>query len=121
MSTMRVVAPSPVTILRWMARALSLLGLLVWGAFLAEHVSQWFVASGPWPPPAVILLSLAHLALVVGFALAWRWELAGGVLILGAGLVFFAGAAGRYFPQLFVPTAIPALLFLYCWWRTRGS
>ena len=121
MSTLRLEAPVPVLILRWTARIFSLMALVVWGGFFIEHLAQWFVRQGSWPPARMTLLTIAHLALLGGLVLAWKRELAGGVLILAAGSVFFGSVAGREFPIFFSTIAVPAVLFLYCWWRTRRS
>jgi hypothetical protein len=107
--------------LRWMARVLALVLFVFWGSFFVEHAVEWFARPGPWPPPAVIMLSAAHLILLAGLALAWKWELAGSILILASALAFFAPVAGRKFPLFFAATALPAALFLYCWWRTRSA
>jgi hypothetical protein len=41
------------------------------------------------------------------------------LLVLIAGGIFFYGAAGRMFPVFYGVTALPALLWLWSWWRTR--
>ncbi|MDX2029293.1 MAG: hypothetical protein SF339_01390 [Blastocatellia bacterium] len=111
---------STIHFVRWIARAFSIVLFLVWGAFFVEHLS-WFFGSGERPPANVWLLQAVHLLLLVGLLLALKWEVAGSVLIILSALVFFSQAAGERFLLMYTVTIVPAVLFLVCWWRTRGA
>jgi hypothetical protein len=104
--------------LRWLARGLGLALLLFWGAFFVEHLSEWFF--GPrLPPPYVWFMQALHLGLLVGYVVAWRWELAGALLILACGTTFFTLAGA---PVYVLPSVLPAVLHLVCWfYRPRGN
>lgn len=76
--------------------------------------------------PIENLIPLTLFLSVLGLAMAWRWELAGGLINIG----FFLGTLAVYwlinheFLESFVivllsPLIIPGLLFLACWWRSR--
>jgi hypothetical protein len=104
--------------LRWVARVLCLCLLLFWGAFFVEHL-QWFAHPGQWPPAKVILLQLVHLVMLVGFVLAWKWELVGSVIVVASSVAFFSQTAGENFLLFSSITSMPAVLWLYCHWRTR--
>jgi hypothetical protein len=109
-----------VSLVRWVARGLAVCLFLFWGAFFVEHAQEWFIAPYPNHPPLKVCLSVAwHGLLLVGLVVGWRWEFAGSLLVLIAGGVFFHGVAGRMFPVFYGVTALPALLWLWCWWRTR--
>jgi hypothetical protein len=106
-------------VVRWVARLLGLCLLLFWGAFFVDHLA-WFTAHpGQWPPAKVIVLQLVHLAMLVGFVLAWKWELVGSVMVIASSVAFFSQTAGGNFLLFSSITSIPALLWLYCHWRSR--
>ncbi|HEY1381589.1 MAG TPA: hypothetical protein VGF55_32625 [Gemmataceae bacterium] len=108
-----------VTTVRWAARALSVLILLFWGFFLVA--SLFGDATRPSRPLVVydwvILGSL--LASLAGLAVAWKWELAGAALTLGAILVC---ALVNWRVVVFPGTLIPvtAGLYLACWWASKA-
>jgi hypothetical protein len=118
-TTHRTAMNKTVITIRWIARILSVLIILFWGYMIAGHLigteaqaSRPLVASDS-AQVAMMLLWL------VGLALAWRWELVGAVIaLMGAliGALLNPKAAG-----LGVVPAVPALLFLFCWWRSRVS
>jgi hypothetical protein len=85
--------------------------LLFWGAFFIEHLG-WFMHPGSLPPPKVFLMQGLHLMMLLGFVIGWRWELAGGILILAGALPFFAFAAGERFLVFAAVTALPAALWI---------
>lgn len=109
---------STVNFVRWVARAISIVLFLFFGAFFVEHLS-WFFSSEGSPPAIVWLLQGVHLLMLVGFLLALKWEAAGSVLITVSSLIFLSQAAGERFLPLFAITIVPALLFLTCWWKER--
>lgn len=119
MNATDVVSSPAVASVRWVARIFGLLLFVFWGSFFVEHLAEWFRGSAATPPLRVLLIQLAHLVLLVGLAIAWRWELAGSVLIILGALAFFSQAAGRNFPLFFGVTIIPAILYAFCWRKSR--
>jgi hypothetical protein len=111
--------------LRWTARiwALVVVGialLIVIGNLVSPNMSEADYA------PIENLIPLTLFLSVLGLAVAWRWELAGGLINIG----FFLGnlavywVINREFLEPFVivllsPLFIPGLLFLVCWWRSK--
>jgi len=108
--------PSPVTVLRWLARAWSLM-LLVRG--LVQVVLPDKYAVYPLPLTELIEMCFYGLALA-GLLLAWRWEGIGGWLAI-AGLTGHA-IAFSLFRQVWMVQltplilyGVPAVLFIICW------
>ncbi|TWU11612.1 hypothetical protein CA54_04200 [Symmachiella macrocystis] len=66
---------------------------------------------------------LAWLMALIGMAVLWKWEGAGGILTLSGMAAFYVlnfAASGRFpggpvFPACF----LPGVLALICWWRDR--
>jgi hypothetical protein len=108
------------TAVRWSARVLSVLLFLFWGAFFVEHLA-WFADPHGWPPVGVISVQFAHLVLLIGLAMAWKWELLGSILILVSSLVFFSQTAGKNFPLFFAVTSLPAVLWLFCYLQSKRT
>jgi len=75
--------------MRWAARVLALLvaGLFVW--FLAEFGARVLPALS-WLDPQGVPLLAALLVALAGVLVAWRWELAGGLLTLAGALAIVA-------------------------------
>lgn len=110
------------TLARWVARGLAVCLFLFWGAFFIEHIREWFVAPFPSHPPLKVCLIVAmHALLLVGLVLTLRWELAGSLIVLVAGDVFFFAVAGKSALLFFGVTALPALLSLWCWWHRHRN
>lgn len=110
-----------VTILRWVARIWSVGLVLFWGAFLAEHVSEWLIRPDRWPPAWVVLTVAAHAATVAGLLAGWRWELAGGSVALAGAILFLAGKAqASIAPLLMMVTIAPAAIWLVLGGYERG-
>ena len=96
-----------VTIVRWFARITAL--------FLAAMLLLFIFGEGP--PPFRILVP--WLVVLAGFALGWRYEAVGGLLIL-AGFTYFNAIEFRANGHLlrlgaFHLLLVPALLFLAAW------
>lgn len=77
-------------------------------------------------PPAENLMPLAMGVSVLGLALAYRWELLGGlvnVLFWLLNVLLYWIIRGYFFPLgallALSPVMIPGVLFLICWWRER--
>jgi hypothetical protein len=105
------------TIMRRIARALALVLFAFWGLFFIEHTSEWFLRPAPqMPPPKVWLAHGLHFLILAGLLIGFRWELAGGLLVIVASVLFFADKA----PLFILPTIVPAILYLYCWHNDRN-
>jgi hypothetical protein len=96
--------------------------------FIGEIIGAWMNSQPnntyPWYEN---LLPLTLFLAVVGLALAWRWELFGGVLCIICVtanyimyVAFIASERGLYMvPLISLPIIIPGILFLISWFRTR--
>ena len=86
--------PTAGEVLVWAGRLIAVPLLLVWGAFLVEHMSQWFLQSGNGFPPAwVWIAQIFHVVMVVGLVAMLRWEKVGSVLVV-VGTAGFVMAVG---------------------------
>jgi hypothetical protein len=109
-------------VVTWLGRILALVVLAVSGAFFVEHLGWFLHPTVGWPPARVWLLQLVHLGLLVGLALLFRWEIAGGVLTIAAALALFSAVAGPRFWPFFGATVLPvALLVLGRLLRARSA
>jgi hypothetical protein len=108
------------SVVRWVARGLSLLVMLLWGFFIIAHLfGSEEAGNQPLSPNDYIQLVLMGTWLL-GLLLAWKWELAGGIIILSAYVVFgFINVAAFTMPFPFL--AIIGMLFLLSWWINRPS
>ena len=99
-------------IARWLARFLAGVFFLLWGSFFLHHLNEWYFNPVDRPPLWVTGLMALHFGLLVGLAMGWKWELAGGLLVLGCGIAFFGlmGAWKIWF--LIGPTLLPGVLWL---------
>ena len=77
-------------------------------------------------PPILMFLS------VLGLGIAWRWERVGGTItvvfqLAALSVLLVTSPITHDFPRSGVPyllamiIAIPGILFLVCWWRSRKS
>jgi hypothetical protein len=116
---MKTAMSTTVIIVRWIARIISVLIFLFWGYFIVAHLfGDSGQASRPLTANDFAQLSMMLLWLV-GLALAWRWELPGAVVALTAALI--GGLLNPNAMALAAIPAVPALLFLFCWWMSRPS
>lgn len=106
------------SVIRWLARGLSVALLLFWGAFFLEHL-EWFRPGQALPPWWVWFAQAMHLLLLVGYGLAWRWERLGSLLIIAGAVLWFLPAAGAQGIPYILISIPPALLFLFCAGRTQ--
>lgn len=107
-------------VLRWTGRVLAGFLLLFWGVFFVEHLVEWFVKPLPQTPPAFVWLGQGlHFLMLVGLVLLWRWEMAGGLLVIVSAFVFFVDKAGSNFPLFFGVTSLPGLIAIGCAWLQR--
>lgn len=87
--------------------------------FFAEHWLEWFSDPRALPPPSVWLGQALHLALLVGYLIALKWEVVGSVVIvLGAG-AFFVYTLGWNFYAFFTISILPAILYVLAWWMVK--
>jgi hypothetical protein len=107
-------ASRPVGIVRWLARALAVGLLAVWGAFFLEHLQEWFRDPLALPPPYVWAGQALHLLLLISFVAACKWELGGGLLIVLSTLAFFGWVTGGSPVALLLVTLLPGVLFILC-------
>ncbi len=100
-----------VTVTRWPARALALATFAFWGWLFAAQLDVWVVQPWPLAPPlGVWVAKTLYVLLLAGLLIGLRWELAGGLLVVGAAIPFFAAIV----PQ-FIPLAIlPGMLYIAC-------
>lgn len=106
-----------VNIVRWTARILSVAAILFWGGFFIEHTKVWFIDPLPQvPPPKVWLGQFLHFLILAGLVVGWKWERVGGILVVVASVLFFADKA----PLFILPTIVPGVLYLFCWWQERS-
>ena len=118
---MRVFAPDlgpwPVRLLRWAARAASVvsLGLL----------TMFATSGGEWPSAREwLLIAFFPVGVAVGTALAWRHEVLGGAVTAGSLVAFYAlvGATGGGWPGWwFVAFAAPGVTLLPCGLAARAA
>ena len=97
-------------IVRWTARVLSLLIILVVGFEMAEGFQQGAIVSIEAVPIALLFLGV-----ILGMILAWWWEGLGGAVTVGSMVgvaVAFDLLKGHFPPAMASVFAVPALLFL---------
>lgn len=108
-----------IAILRWIARIAGLALLFLWGAFFVEHLRE-FITLPTFPPPSVWFIQSIHLAFLLGYLIALKWEVTGSFIIIIGSAIFFAVTAGGNFVPFFLITIIPALIYLFCWWQSKS-
>ena len=113
--------PKMVILARWGARILgTLIVVFSLSFFIANVIEQGEMPTPDFGPGLTTFLFIIAL---IGFLLAWRWEGFGGILsaisiLLMATVNVIWVHAGKD-PGSEIIFLIPALLFIYCWWRTR--
>lgn len=109
----------PIMIVRTAARVLSVVLFILWGSFFLEHLT-WFTTEINNSPPQWVFLALGlHLLLLIGYLLSFRWERTGAVIILIASVLFFGYIAGANALPFVMVSALPVLLYAYCWHRSK--
>lgn len=112
-----------ITIIRWIAYVLGSLLFFFWGAFFLAHLIEWFInplfRGEKMPSISIWVQNLFHLFMLLGFIIAFKYELFGGLLIVASAAVFFSLAKTSLSHLYFAVTIIPALLYIFCWWKSR--
>jgi hypothetical protein len=80
----------------------------------------FFMIAEEWGAPLRMIVVIGVLMLI-GLGIAWKWELVGALI----SLVGFIGAMilnpdMRTNPMMYLFYAVPAILFLLCWWRSKS-
>ena len=107
-----------IKVIRWTARTVSLLYVLLTVSIFAAHqIFRYVPGTEPLPVFPLVLGAL----MVIGLGLAWKWELPGAVISLVAfiGISIVYPNALRESTWYIVPTT--AILFLLCWWSGRSA
>ena len=110
-----------VTYARWVARILGTL-IVVFSLifFIAYVIEQGHLPNPDFGPGLVTFL---YIIALIGFLIAWRWEGFGGILsaisIVLMAIVNVIWVHAAKDPGSEIIFVIPALLFIYCWWKTR--
>ena len=110
-----------VVMLRWLARAGSLVSVFFLLLFLfGEEMVISKISFVEW-----IGLLFFPIGVTVGMLLAWRWETLGGAVTVLSLLAFYGVMYSDrgYFPEgiWFMLFALPALVFLYCGLRSSKT
>ena len=107
--------------LRWVARILGIL-IVVFSLsfFIADVIERGEMPNPDFGPGLVTFLFFIAL---IGFLIAWRWEGFGGILsaisIVLMAMVNVIWVHAAKDPGSEIIFVIPALLFIYCWWKSR--
>jgi len=120
------------TIIRWTARIWSILVIafliLTFGVELVEHLTgtpRFFIDSVPARGFEIIGILLTQILLFIGFVIAFKWDVLGGLIIVGTmighwiieGIEWNAPAL----VVLEVLMIVPGLIFLVYWYLTRSQ
>ena len=111
-----------IKILRWTLRVLSVIFILF---FLVMFIGETFFQDGssnsePMSANAILQVSLMGIGLI-GFGLAWKWELTGGIIALAAYVVLaIINPDTLHFSLLFLYPAV-AILFIVLWAISRNA
>ena len=112
-------------LLRWLGRVLAVVMLLFWGGFFLEHLWEWFMKPLPKTPPAKVWLGqLLHLALLVSYLVAIKWDMLGSCLILCTAALFFTSIGITLTVDIAIYlalTVLPGILLLFAWRLDHGQ
>lgn len=102
-------------VFRWAGRVLGLAAFALVATFLVTHLM-----AGEVPDPAKLtrtesVLCLTLLGALVGMLVGWRWEVVGGLLVVGGMAAFFAVErfGGGFWPTGWVIWSLPLPGVLY--------
>jgi hypothetical protein len=109
--------------MRWAARLIALVALGLFVLFAVE-LGPKVLPGLKWTQPQGLPLLLVLLAALAGGLVAWRWELAGGIMTFAGALAIMAlvcigsGTDMLYCAFLFtLPLLAAGALYLGCCWR----
>ena len=106
--------------IRWTAR---IVGIFVAGTVVALVIGHAFSEEGlpnPFTQPLPVTLEFAGLfAAVLGVILGWKWELLGGLLIIGGMVVFHVIEGKVWLGWVFELFALTGVLFVVHWYLKR--
>ncbi|MBK9171176.1 MAG: hypothetical protein IPM24_27470 [Bryobacterales bacterium] len=97
--------------LLWLARGSALLLALFWGAFLIEHLVEWY---GDMPPRVVLAMGF-HFGMIAGFVTMLHWPRAGVPLVAVTSIAFFTLAGFGSFPGIALLNLVPIVLLAAAW------
>jgi hypothetical protein len=108
-----------INVIRWIARIIAaFMILLTIVFFLGEEVFDKSPGTGAPIPFMMILLSILMLG---GLGLAFKWELPGGIIsLIGFTGIILDNTDAATKPMFFL-FALPAVLFILCGLRKKGS
>ena len=121
MNNVGSVSTRSLIILRWLARIIGTIAIALFLLFfVADCVKKGRIAI----ESDRILMTAFMLLAFIGLGIAWKREGIGGATALGGliGFTLFAPASLSEGAVLVIAGlyGLPALLFLYCWFRTRN-
>ncbi len=98
---------------RWTARVV---GTLILALILALAIGEGVHPARMFESLRVGLLTVAMLTMIAGQISAWKWEVGGGLLILGSYVLFAVVNQGVPLNAVFGPWLLTGLLYLGCGW-----
>jgi hypothetical protein len=108
--------------IKWIARILGSLLFLFWGSFFIAHIMPWFILPlfrhEKIPSFEIWIQEFFHLCMLLGFIIAFKYELIGGLIIIFGAAVYFFLARTNASICYFGITIIPALLYIFSWWKS---
>ncbi len=115
---MTLQTPATATV-RLIARMLSIVLFIFWGAFFVEHLTWFGFTLKHIPPLTVWLLSALHLGLLLSYLISLKWEQTGSILMIVSAVFFFSSTAGYNAIPFITVSVLPALLYGYCHIREK--
>jgi hypothetical protein len=106
------------TAVSWLAPASAAVLTIVWVSYAVAELFH----PGFYVPRPLLYQGAALAATFAGYALGWRWRLAGGLLIVAGTAAFFAISFlndGAWPPLETALFAAPGMLYLEAWRRER--
>lgn len=113
--------------MRWSARVVALLANGLFVLFLVESGPR-VIPELSWSSPQGMPLLLAMIVAAVGMLIAWRWEMVGGAMAVGAAVaiaVLVLLGSGTVLLRatiiMILPLLVSGALFIVCYRRSRPS
>ena len=122
--------------MRWIARIWSIPIIVYALLMVAGYAWSWVTTGVADPhavedyPPTEVLPPIFMLLSILGLGIAWRWERLGGTIAIAfqfavVALLLIQRPITQDFPRFVIPyllviiIAIPGVLFLVCWQRSK--